>query len=203
MSDARGWFETKFPRRYVLGDSAYAQSDTLMTPYPEDQSRMDDNKCLYNVRHSQARVEMTKNIYGMLKRRFPFIKFTRVNTLNAVKITTAAAVLHNMALDFADEMPVDNHPTYVEQPEVEQPSDEIDDLPLLLVNQLNPRERRTQAVQVRDNWRREMDPSHTAKERWAMSSHRVQAEVRRRGRQLTFHTYLKPIIILAGVAMLF
>ena len=90
-----------------------------------------------------------------------------------MKITTAAAVLHNMALDFADEMPVDNHPTYVELPEVEQ----------LLVNQLNPRERRTQVVQVRDNWRREMYPSPTAKERRVMSSHRVQAEAPRRGRQ--------------------
>ena len=86
---------------------------------------------------------------------------------------------------------------------MEQPSDEIDDLPLLLVNQLNPRERRTQAGQVRDHWRSEMDPSPTVRERRVMSSHRVQAEARRRGRQLTFHTYLRPIIILAGVAMLF
>ena len=56
---------------------------------------------------------------------------------------------------------------------------------------------------ARPHWRSEMDPSPTVRERRVMSSHRVQAEARRRGRQLTFHTYLKPIIILAGVAMLF
>ena len=60
LSRAKAWFEVKFPQRYVLGDNAYAQSDFLMTPYSEAESRIDDNKCLFNIRHSSARVEMTE-----------------------------------------------------------------------------------------------------------------------------------------------
>ena len=43
MSDARTWLETIFPQRILLGDSAYPQTDTLMTPYPEDESRYHNN----------------------------------------------------------------------------------------------------------------------------------------------------------------
>ena len=122
MSDVRALFETKFPQCYVLGDSAYAQADCLLTPYPEEQSRQDDFKCLLNVRQSGARVQMTENIYSMLKRRFPFIKFSRVIVDNLIKVTPATAVLHNLALDFADEMPEDNHSGYVEEPDEDQMS---------------------------------------------------------------------------------
>ena len=64
MSRAMAWLETRFPRKYVLGDSAYAQSLVMMTPYPEDQVQDDDGKCLFNVRHSSARMEMTECIFG-------------------------------------------------------------------------------------------------------------------------------------------
>lgn len=64
MSRAKPWFETQVPRRFILADSAYPQTDVLMTPYPENQARQDDNKCLFNVRHSSARMEMTECIYG-------------------------------------------------------------------------------------------------------------------------------------------
>ena len=101
---SQGLDEVKFPQRYVLGDSAYAQSDFLMTPYSEAESRIDDNKCLFNIRHSSARFEMTENIYGMMKRRFPIVKYIRTKLSNAIRITTAAAILHNMALDCNDEL---------------------------------------------------------------------------------------------------
>jgi len=39
MSHARAWLETRFPQRILPGDSAYPQTDTLMTQYPEDESR--------------------------------------------------------------------------------------------------------------------------------------------------------------------
>lgn len=100
----------KFPHRYILGDSAYAQSDFLMTPYSEAESCIDDNKCLFNIRHSSARVEMTENIYRMMKRRFPIVKYIQTKLRNANLITTAAAILHNMALDYKDEVPDDDHP---------------------------------------------------------------------------------------------
>jgi len=62
LSEAKAWFENKFPQRYVLGDSAYSQFDFLMTLYSEAESRIDDFKCLFYIRHSSARVEMTDNI---------------------------------------------------------------------------------------------------------------------------------------------
>ena len=65
LAEPKAWFKTQFPQRYVLGDSAYAQSDVLMTPYAEPASRLDDNTCLLNITHSRSQVEMTENIYGM------------------------------------------------------------------------------------------------------------------------------------------
>jgi hypothetical protein len=81
-----------------LGDSGYALSDVLITPCPEDQSRADDNKCLFNVRHSQAQVEQTEDIYEMLKRSFPYVKYLRVDLQNAINIIATATILHNIAL---------------------------------------------------------------------------------------------------------
>jgi hypothetical protein len=65
----------------------------LITAYLEDQSRTDDNKCLFNVQHLQARVEMTEDVYGLLKQRFPFVKYLRVDLPNAIKIIGAPAHL--------------------------------------------------------------------------------------------------------------
>ena len=181
LSQAKAWFEVKFPQRYVLGDSAYAQSDFLMTPYSEAESRIDDNKCLFNIRHSSARVEMTENIYGMMKRRFPIVKYIRTKLRNAIRITTAAAILHNMALDCNDEVPDDDHPDCKRLKDID---DEVDELnrPIIL-NHLNPAERKTRAYQMRDNWRLGMDPIPTRKERGMMANHRVQAEIRRYARR--------------------
>ena len=64
MSRIKAWVETHVPRRSILADSAYPQTDVLMTPYPENQARNDDSKCLYNVRHSSSRMEMLECIYG-------------------------------------------------------------------------------------------------------------------------------------------
>ena len=146
LSRAKAWFEVKFPQRYVLGDNAYAQSDFLMTPYSEAESRIDDNKCLFNIRHSSARVEMTENIYGMMKRRFPIVKYIRTKLRNAIRITTAAAILHNMELDCNDEVPDDDHPDCKRLKDID---DEVDELnrPIIL-NHLNPGERKTRAYQM-------------------------------------------------------
>ena len=65
LSWVKAWLETRFPHRYTLGDSAYPQSLVMMTPYPVNQTQDDDSKCLFNVRHSSARMEMTECIYGM------------------------------------------------------------------------------------------------------------------------------------------
>jgi hypothetical protein len=95
---------------------------------------------------------MTEDIYGMLKRRFPVIKCLRVGLDNAINIIMAAAILHNISLDWADEMPADDHPNLMNMPEVPQPPH----VPLNevhVVNDLNPAERRNRAVVIRDNYR--------------------------------------------------
>ena len=40
------------PRKFILGDSAYPISTYMLTPYQEEDIVNDDNKCLFNLRHS-------------------------------------------------------------------------------------------------------------------------------------------------------
>ena len=61
--------------------------------------------CLYNICHSQARVEMTENIYGIWKRRFPLIKHIRLHVKNSVCVKTASVILHNMAMEWNESLP--------------------------------------------------------------------------------------------------
>ena len=139
--------------RLILGDSAYALSDVLFTPYPEDQARTDDNKCLFNVRHSQARVEMTEDIYGIVTRRFPLTKHMRVDFDNAI----------NIALDWADPMPQDDHPNLNKVPEAAHPPQQ-DYADVVLLNGLNPFHRRNIAAVARNHYRAMMDPVPTERE---------------------------------------
>ena len=43
MSLGKGWLETRFAQRFILGDSAYSLTKVKMTPYSEDQSRYNTN----------------------------------------------------------------------------------------------------------------------------------------------------------------
>jgi hypothetical protein len=95
---------------------------------------------------------MTEDIYGMLKRRFPLVKSLRVSLNNAINIVVAAVVLHNISLEWADDMPLDDHPNLLNIQEPPQPRhlpyNEVN-----IVNDLNPAERRNRAAAVRDNYR--------------------------------------------------
>ena len=163
-----------FPRGAYWKIVPYAQLDFLMTPYSEAESRIDDNKCLFNIQHSSARVEMTENLYEMMKRKFPIVKYIRTKLRNVIRITTAAAILHNMALDCNHEVP-DDHPDCQRFKDID---DEVDELnrPIVL-NHLNPVERKTRADQIRDNCRLGMDPIPIRKESGMMENHRIQAEI--------------------------
>jgi hypothetical protein len=57
----------------------------------------------------------------MLRQRFAILKYLRVDLPNAIKIITAAAVLHNIGLDWVDPVPVDDHPNLFNIQEPEQP----------------------------------------------------------------------------------
>ena len=129
---------------------------------------------------------MTEDIYGMLKRWFPITKFIRSHLLNSIRIVQACIVLHNIALDYRDEVPTINHPNYREEVEEEDDQRNYDEIPprqVHLVNNLNPRQRREQGMATRDNWRLSMDNTPTRKEVVKMANHLVQAEVCRCARR--------------------
>jgi hypothetical protein len=125
---------------------------------------------------------MTENIYGMLKRRFPIVKYLRVNLQNAINIIVSAAILHNISLDWADTMPRDDHPNLLNIREPPQPP-HVQLNEVNIINQLNPAERRNRAAVCRDNYRAMMDPVPTEREIRRMAIHRAEAEVRRHGRR--------------------
>ena len=74
MSGVKAYMETRFPCNIYLGDSAFPTSDVLVTPYSDRETAADPNKALFNRRHSGARCEMTENLHGIWKRRFPILK---------------------------------------------------------------------------------------------------------------------------------
>ena len=65
----------------------------------------DVRKRLFNLRHSGLRTEMTENIYAMWKRRWPITKHEREDLPTAKKTIVATAVLHNLCIRWADELP--------------------------------------------------------------------------------------------------
>ena len=92
----------------------------------------------------------------------------------------ASAVLHNIALDWQDEMPVDDHPALMPMAEPPQPPN----VPAIqVVNNLPVAERRQRAGVMRDNYRAMMDPVPTAREVRRMAVHRAEAEARRQARR--------------------
>ena len=150
LSTAKAYFSTLLPRRYILGDSAYPLSEYVLTPYPDDQARQDNNKALFNARHSGARVEQTEDIYGMLKRRFPIVKNIRLSLENSWKVVNAAAVLHNVCIEWNQEP--DDHPqNWLDQEP--QPAQMPLDQQYQVLPALPPAQERLAAQVARDTYR--------------------------------------------------
>lgn len=55
----------------IIGDEAFALTNTMMKPYPRHQSLVDRSKTIYNYRHSRAR-RTTENAFGNVVV-FPYI----------------------------------------------------------------------------------------------------------------------------------
>ncbi|XP_055308267.1 putative nuclease HARBI1 [Sitodiplosis mosellana] len=83
----------------ILGDEAFALTDSMMKPYPRGQSLRDVTKAIYNYRHSRAR-RTTENCFGIMSAYFR-IFFTPIHTTpeKIDKIILASCVLHNMMRD--------------------------------------------------------------------------------------------------------
>jgi hypothetical protein len=118
----------------------------------------------------------------MLKRRFPYVKYLRVDLHNAINIIATAAILHNIALDWADPLPLDDHPNLANIPAPDQPP-HVDANEVVIVNDLNAEERRLRASVSRDNYRSLMDPDATDREIRKMAIHRAESEARRLARR--------------------
>jgi hypothetical protein len=78
--DARVWRhsfardEVMKRRYYLAGDSAYPISDHLIKPYSVNKALRDPRRRLFNTRLCGLRTEMSENVYGMWKRRFPVLR---------------------------------------------------------------------------------------------------------------------------------
>jgi hypothetical protein len=94
----------------IAGDSAYPISPVLMKPFSNAEAANDNDKRLFNQRLSGLRTVMTENVYGVLKRRFPCLREMRNHLPTAKKIIVATAVLHNLAILWNDEVPVELGP---------------------------------------------------------------------------------------------
>lgn len=64
--------------RVILGDEAFALTNTMMKPYPRAQSLLDKSKAIYNYRHCRAR-RTTENVFGIMASYFR-IFFTPIIT---------------------------------------------------------------------------------------------------------------------------
>ena len=88
---------------------------------------------------------------GILKRRFPYVVHMRINFDNAVKVIMAAVVLHNIAIEWKDEIEdLDEPEDYV------PPRDNIDDYLGIEGGDLDQVQGRLQGQAARDNLRRSL-----------------------------------------------
>ena len=153
MSGVKAYLESRFPRNICLGDSAFPISDVLITPYSTIESNRDRNKALFNRRLSGARCEMTENIYGIWKRRFPIIRCLRVHLPNAYKVIVGTAVLHNFSVQWREIMP-DNHPDLSLPPAIpDVPHQDV----LIDARDLTREQQKRIGEQTRENMRRMMN----------------------------------------------
>lgn len=91
----------EFGQYILVGDSGYANTFYLATPYTANNNQIAHNA---HMRAYQAAIIRTRNVverqYGVLKRRFPALAYgLRVNVRIAQKLITVAAMLHNICIE--------------------------------------------------------------------------------------------------------
>lgn len=82
-----------------VGDEAFKMTDTMMRPYPRDQSKSDVTKAIFNYRLSRAR-RTTENAFGIMCQYFR-VFFTTINILPETvdNLIMASCILHNLLRD--------------------------------------------------------------------------------------------------------
>lgn len=96
--------EGHFGRYILIGDSGYANTEYLATPFTATNAQIQNDPVMQTY---QANIISTRNVverqYGVMKRRFPALAYgMRVKVSTAQKIITAAAILHNICIDEND-----------------------------------------------------------------------------------------------------
>ncbi|XP_050505022.1 putative nuclease HARBI1 [Diabrotica virgifera virgifera] len=106
----------EFPDCYLLGDSGYACKKYLLTPLLNPQTRSEQ---AYNRAHIRTR-NVIERAFGVWKRRFPCLSVgMRIKEQTTLAVIVATAVLHNMAIGIGDEVPNEEIPIALEQPELQ------------------------------------------------------------------------------------
>ncbi|XP_055344565.1 uncharacterized protein LOC129592532 [Paramacrobiotus metropolitanus] len=134
---------------YILADSAYAVSTTVLPPYRKGEKERSIANRRFNKQHSRLRVKV-EHCIGMLKNRFQCLKGLRVliackaDHARAVMWFRACTVLHNICIDTRD--PYD--PTWGELPKraSDEPGNEADEIVPLAEEGSQKRERIKNAV---------------------------------------------------------
>lgn len=116
VHDARVWSSTAIARNpdacfstgeYLLGDSAYPCSNTLVAPYKRPLANRPANRT-FNTRLSNIRIDI-EHAFGILKGRWQSLSGLRVRISNhkryqfAVQWIVACTVLHNILIQEGDE----------------------------------------------------------------------------------------------------
>lgn len=92
--------ENKF---HILGDNAYPLREYLLTPY-KDYGTLTQAQRTYNYKLSATRV-LIENTFGMLKNRFRQLISLDFHTVDKItKCILACCVIHNLCIEFNDEM---------------------------------------------------------------------------------------------------
>ena len=93
-----------FGRFFLIGDSGYANKNYLLTPIANPVTEKEKK---YNKQHKCVRNQVERCI-GIWKKRFPVIATKmRQRLRNSLKVISATAVLHNIAMDYNEEEPLE------------------------------------------------------------------------------------------------
>ncbi|KAK7874328.1 hypothetical protein R5R35_007802 [Gryllus longicercus] len=85
---------------HLIGDSGYACSRYLLTPVVNERTPAERR---YNAAHKSAR-NVIERVFGSWKKRFPCLHYTlRTKVSTTLKIIVASAILHNIAVERAEE----------------------------------------------------------------------------------------------------
>ena len=104
-SHIRALLETSQEDGYLVGDSGYACRRYLLTPLLNPATNADQS---YNRAQTAAR-NCIERANGMLKRRFPALKYgMRLKLDNVLPVIVATVVLHNIAVVMKDDEPPDD-----------------------------------------------------------------------------------------------